>query len=125
MTTSKTSRKRMAPEQRYEQLLGDAMDYVTTHGTEFSLDEIAAVAGISPPLMRHYFRNRDGLLVALCERIAASVLRIFSAPDGGDFGQRLASYLDLIADHHWGHRLRSEERRVGKEWGCQCAVCES
>jgi AcrR family transcriptional regulator len=95
----------MDPERRREQLLGVAGDYIGEHGIDVSLDDIARVAGISPPLMRHYFKNRDGLITALAERAARDFEGIYLGPDGGALGERLGRYLDWVADRQWAHRL--------------------
>jgi AcrR family transcriptional regulator len=95
----------MDPERRREHLLDVASDYVAVHGTQISLDDIAREAGISPPLMRHYFTNRDGLVTALTERATGELEDIFLGASGGDLGERLAHYLTWVADHQWAHWL--------------------
>ena len=76
--------RRMDTERRREHLLDVADEYLRNHGPESSLDEIAREAGVSPPLMRHYFRNRDGLVAALGERAAGQLEAIFLDPGVGD-----------------------------------------
>lgn len=102
---SEIAARRMNPEQRREHLLAVASEYVAAHGTAVSLDDIAREAGISPPLMRHYFKNRDGLLDALTDRATAELEEIFLASSGGDLGDRLTRYLDWVAAHQWAHWL--------------------
>lgn len=106
-------RQRMSPERRREQLLSAAADYIAVHGTGFSLDDIAQSAGISPPLMRHYFTNRDGLLVALFEEMLGEIVGVWTAPSEPHMMAILGEYLDWVAGHQWAHRLwmlaRSEE----------------
>jgi AcrR family transcriptional regulator len=96
---------RMDPQRRREQLLDVAADYITEHGVDVSLDDIAREARISPPLMRHYFKNRDGLLVALFERMLEEVLPILTTPSEESLDDRLVRYLDWTAARPWGHRL--------------------
>src|SRR5436309_5707154 len=97
--------RRMDPERRREHLLDVAGRYIAHHGTAVSLDDIAREAGISPPLMRHYFKNRDGLIGALTERASRDFEDIYLGPTGGDLGDRLSRYLDWVAEHQWAHRL--------------------
>lgn len=97
--------RRMDPERRREHLLDVASAYIAEHGTSVSLDDIARVAGISPPLMRHYFRNRDGLLDALTQRATVELEQIFLGSQMGDLGERLARYLDWVGVHQWAHWL--------------------
>jgi len=97
--------RRMDPERRREYLLDVAGDHIAQHGTAFSLDDVAQAAGISPPLMRHYFKNRDGLLAALTARATVELEDIWLAPQGGDLGDRLSRYLDWVPDHQWAHWL--------------------
>ena len=102
---SAAAARRMDPERRREHLLEVAGQYIAEHGTAVSLDDIAKEAGISPPLMRHYFKNRDGLLVALTERAVVELETIFLAPGGGDLGDRLRRYLDWVPANQWSHWL--------------------
>lgn len=103
MTVATT--RRMDPERRREQLLGVAAGYIGMHGIDVSLDDIAREAGISPPLMRHYFRNRDGLIAELTERAVQELEDIYLNDNGGDLGDRLTRYLDWIQTHRWAHCL--------------------
>ena len=105
VVTANAAPLRMDPERRREQLLDVAAEYIGQHGVDVSLDDIAREAGISPPLMRHYFKNRDGLLVALFERMLGEILPIWTAQSDESLGDRLARYLDWIAGHPWTHRL--------------------
>jgi AcrR family transcriptional regulator len=95
----------MDPERRREHLLDVASEYVAKHGTAVSLDDIAPVAGISPPLMRHYFKNRDGLLAALTDRATAQLERIWLGADSGDLADRLVQYVDWVPNNQWAHWL--------------------
>lgn len=119
MATAAPLARRMDPERRREYLLDIAGRYIAVHGTAVSLDDIAHEAGISPPLMRHYFKNRDGLLAALTERAQAELEDIWLAPDGGDLGNRLARYLDWVPTNQWAHWLwvASASKAAVQEFG--------
>lgn len=96
---------RMPPESRREQLLQISAEHIGQHGVGFSLDEIARAAGVSPPLMRHYFRNRDGLLIALFAMLLDQLLEIWTTSAPHDFDQRFSSYLEWISLHPWAHKI--------------------
>lgn len=95
----------MDPDRRREQLLYVAAQCIGEYGIDVSLDEIAREAGISPPLMRHYFRNRDGLLLELFERMLGDLLPIWTEASAENIADRLGRYLDWIAVRPWAHRL--------------------
>jgi AcrR family transcriptional regulator len=59
----------MAPEERREQLLDSAVGYVLERGlSDFSLEKVAARAGVSVPLIYKYFPKREDILKAVLER---------------------------------------------------------
>lgn len=59
----------MAPEERREQLLDSAVAYVLERGlSDFSLEKVAALAGVSVPLIYKYFPKREDILKAVLER---------------------------------------------------------
>lgn len=105
MVGSSGRRVRMDAARRRETLLSSAATYIATHGLEFSLDDVARDAGISPPLMRHYFKNREGLVIALVEQGIEAITSILTAPDGGRLEERLQRYLAYIGERPWAHRL--------------------
>ena len=93
--------RRLSREARREQLVAAALPIVARQGfTEFSLDEVAARAGVTRNLLYHYFpRGRPDLALAvfrLAERqLAANWLfdRAVPLPD------RVAANFARIADH--------------------------
>ncbi|MET0334226.1 MAG: TetR/AcrR family transcriptional regulator [Rhizobacter sp.] len=61
--------RRMAPEERREQLLDSAVSYILERGlSDFALDKVAARAGVSVPLIYKYFPKREDILKAVLER---------------------------------------------------------
>jgi AcrR family transcriptional regulator len=59
----------MAPEERREQLLDSAVGYLLERGlSDFSLEKVAARAGVSVPLIYKYFPKREDILKAVLER---------------------------------------------------------
>ena len=64
-----TRARRMAPEERREQLLDSAVAYIMERGlSDFSLEKIAQRAGVSTPLIYKYFPKREDILRAVLER---------------------------------------------------------
>jgi len=61
--------KRMSPEQRRQQILDCAVEFIIARGlSSCTLESVAAQASISKPLIYKYFPRRDDLLKALVER---------------------------------------------------------
>ncbi|MGO9198265.1 MAG: TetR/AcrR family transcriptional regulator [Acidimicrobiales bacterium] len=60
---------RRAPGRR-DELLGAALDVIRRVGPGASMDEMAAEAGITKPVLYRYFRDRDGLIAAVAERFS-------------------------------------------------------
>lgn len=59
----------MAPEERREQLLDSAVAFILERGlSDFSLEKVAARAGVSVPLIYKYFPKRDDILKAVLAR---------------------------------------------------------
>jgi AcrR family transcriptional regulator len=64
-----TRARRLAPEERREQLLDSAVGYILERGlSDFALDKVAARAGVSVPLIYKYFPKREDILKAVLER---------------------------------------------------------
>jgi len=67
--TSRERAKRMAPEDRRSQILDAAVQLIVASGhSGVSLEQVAAAAQISKPLIYKYFPKREDLLKALLER---------------------------------------------------------
>src|SRR5262249_42923888 len=80
---------------------------------EISMQQIANEAGVSKPLLYHYFPSKDDLFIAAVTE-AASELRtlIEPRPDGTPLEQltgSLDAYLGWIQDHHrtWAKLMQS------------------
>jgi AcrR family transcriptional regulator len=63
----RTSRR---PPGRRESLLAAALDVIRRVGPSASMDEMAAEAGITKPVLYRYFGDRDGLITALADQFA-------------------------------------------------------
>lgn len=76
---SSTTAPRATREQRRAELLDAATRVIRTSGTSVSMDRIAAEAGITKPILYRHFGDRAGLVAALGERFAATLLAELNA----------------------------------------------
>lgn len=66
-----TSGKRLAPEEREQQIVAKAIEHFTRHGFAGSTRELARELGVAQPLLYRYFPSKQ----ALIERVYAEVFR--------------------------------------------------
>ncbi|MFC8129883.1 TetR/AcrR family transcriptional regulator [Streptomyces sp. NPDC057302] len=97
-------RRRMGVEERRQQLIGVALDLFSHRSPDdVSIDEIAAAAGISRPLVYHYFPGKLSLYEAALQRAADDLAERFVEPREGPLGARLlrvmGRYLDFVDGH--------------------------
>ncbi|WP_328546660.1 TetR/AcrR family transcriptional regulator [Streptomyces platensis] len=102
MTTG--TRRRMGVEERREQLIAVALDLFSHRSPEdVSIDEIAEAAGISRPLVYHYFPGKQQLYEAALRRAAEELTARFVEPHEGPLGARLLRvmerFFDFVAEH--------------------------
>ncbi|MER5443877.1 TetR/AcrR family transcriptional regulator [Streptomyces sp. NPDC002790] len=97
-------RRRMGVEERRRQLIGVALELFSHRSPdEVSIDEIAAAAGISRPLVYHYFPGKLSLYEAALRRAAQDLAERFEEPREGPLGARLlrvmGRYFDFVDEH--------------------------
>ncbi|MFF5566680.1 TetR/AcrR family transcriptional regulator [Streptomyces sp. NPDC012623] len=97
-------RRRMGVEERKRQLIGVALELFSHRSPdEVSIDEIAAAAGISRPLVYHYFPGKQSLYEAAVRRAADELAASFVEPREGPLGARLLRvmerFFDFVDDH--------------------------
>ncbi|MFI6943128.1 TetR/AcrR family transcriptional regulator [Streptomyces sp. NPDC050418] len=97
-------RRRMAVEERRQQLIGVALELFSHRSPdEVSIDEIAAAAGISRPLVYHYFPGKHSLYEAALKRAAEDLAGRFVEPAEGPLGARLlrvmGRFFDFVDEH--------------------------
>ncbi|MEV8033786.1 TetR/AcrR family transcriptional regulator [Streptomyces sp. NPDC002742] len=97
-------RRRMGVEERRQQLIGVALDLFSRRSPdEVSIDEIAAAAGISRPLVYHYFPGKLSLYEAALQRAADDLAGRFVESREGPLGARLLRvmrrFFDFVDDH--------------------------
>ncbi|MEU6593017.1 TetR/AcrR family transcriptional regulator [Streptomyces sp. NPDC046881] len=97
-------RRRMGVEERRQQLIGVALDLFSRRSPDdVSIDEIATAAGISRPLVYHYFPGKLSLYEAALKRASEDLASRFAEPHEGPLGARLlrvmSRYFDFVDDH--------------------------
>ncbi|MFK0045380.1 TetR/AcrR family transcriptional regulator [Streptomyces sp. NPDC090741] len=102
MTTG--TRRRMGVEERRQQLIGVALELFSLRSPDdVSIDEIAAAAGISRPLVYHYFPGKLSLYEAALRRAADELAQRFVEPREGPLGARLlrvmGRFFAFVDDH--------------------------
>ncbi|ARH90911.1 MULTISPECIES: TetR/AcrR family transcriptional regulator [Streptomyces] len=97
MTTG--ARRRMGVEERRDQLIAVALDLFSHRSPEdVSIDEIAEAAGISRPLVYHYFPGKQQLYEAALRRAAEELTARFVEPHEGPLGARLLRVMERFFD---------------------------
>ncbi|GHC66269.1 TetR family transcriptional regulator [Streptomyces flavofungini] len=94
----------MGVEERRQQLIGVALELFSHRSPDdVSIDEIAAAAGISRPLVYHYFPGKLSLYEAALKRAADELAERFLEPHEGPLGSRLlrvtGRFLGFVDEH--------------------------
>ncbi|WP_459753012.1 TetR/AcrR family transcriptional regulator [Streptomyces sennicomposti] len=97
-------RRRMGVEERRQQLIGVALELFSRRSPDdVSIDEIAAAAGISRPLVYHYFPGKLSLYEAALKRASEDLAGRFMEPHEGPLGARLLRvmrrFFDFVDEH--------------------------
>ncbi len=97
-------RRRMGVEERRQQLIGVALELFSRRSPdEVSIDEIASAAGISRPLVYHYFPGKLSLYEAALKRASEDLADRFVEPQDGPLGARLLRvmrrFFDFVDEH--------------------------
>ncbi|NYV75489.1 TetR/AcrR family transcriptional regulator [Streptomyces sp. UH6] len=97
-------RRRMGVEERRQQLIDVALELFSHRSPdEVSIDEIAAAAGISRPLVYHYFPGKLSLYEAALKLASQDLAGRFSEPREGPLGARLLRvmrrFFDFVDEH--------------------------
>ncbi|GGT94161.1 TetR family transcriptional regulator [Streptomyces violascens] len=94
----------MGVDERRQQLIGVALELFSHRSPDdVSIDEIAAAAGISRPLVYHYFPGKQSLYEAALRRAADELAGRFMEPHEGPLGARLlrvmGRFFDFVDEH--------------------------
>ena len=103
-----TTRVRMTPDSRREQLLALGVQLLATRSLEdLSIETLAEEAGISRGLLYHYFGNKQAFHTAVVQRASDDLFRV-TAPTGEgsaleQLAGSLARYVDYVAENYQGY----------------------
>lgn len=105
---SLTTRTRLTPEQRRQQLLDLGVRLLATRALDdLSIDLLAEEAGISRGLLYHYFGNKRDFHRAIVRRAADDLIAQTAPPVQGDPVERLlasmAAYVDYVDANYEGY----------------------
>ncbi|GAA2237691.1 MULTISPECIES: TetR/AcrR family transcriptional regulator [Kitasatospora] len=97
-------RRRLSVDERREQLIGVALDLFSKYPPEeVSIDDIAAAAGASRPLVYHYFPGKQALYEESLRRAGQELAGRFEEETEGPLSERLyrvmGRYLDFVDSH--------------------------
>ncbi|MEV6975693.1 TetR/AcrR family transcriptional regulator [Kitasatospora sp. NPDC093806] len=97
-------RRRLSVDERREQLIAVALELFSRRPPEeVSIDDIAAAAGASRPLVYHYFAGKQALYEESLRRAGRELAGRFEEPAEGALSERLyrvmGRYLDFVQSH--------------------------
>ncbi|WP_078588921.1 MULTISPECIES: TetR/AcrR family transcriptional regulator [Streptomyces] len=97
-------RRRLSVDERREQLIAVALELFSRRPPEeVSIDDIAAAAGASRPLVYHYFPGKQALYEESLRRAGQELSARFEEPMEGPLSERLyrvmGRYLDFVHSH--------------------------
>lgn len=111
---------RRNPEERRQAFLDAAVTAIRRDGAKVSMETIAREAGVTKPILYRFFGDRDGLLQALGENLAAQVLREVTTAleQAGDDPKEMlrtaiGAYVALIDDDPDVYRFVTEQPTPG------------
>lgn len=107
-TVSTTTRTRLSPARRREQLLDLGVRLLANRSIdELSIDLLAEEAGISRGLLYHYFGNKTAFHEAVVRHAADDLIAQTAPPAGGEPLERLlvsvAAYVDYVSANFEGY----------------------
>lgn len=100
------SRRRLSADERRDQIVEAATEVFIQHGYQgTSLEDIAAHAGITRPLIYHYFRDKDALYLEILTRARAALDAAIidhvptDATPAGQLRGGITGYFEFVRDH--------------------------
>jgi AcrR family transcriptional regulator len=115
------AQRRLPPAERRELVLEAAGRLFGEHGyAHVTLDEIAAAAGVTKPVLYRHFDSKKALYLALLERHRNDLPRFFErVPDDLPFDQRveaiLETWFDYVTEHGYAWRMIFRDSGGGPE----------
>ena len=102
---------------RREELLDRALEAIGAHGSEVGMDQIAALAGTSKPVIYRYFEDKSDLYRAVGRRVIGQIVDTLSAVHSeGETDPRalmrraIDGYLSLLDDNPHLFRFVTQNR---------------
>jgi AcrR family transcriptional regulator len=97
-------RRRLSVDERREQLIAVALELFSARPPEeVSIDDIAAAAGASRPLVYHYFPGKQAIYEESLRRAAVELAGRFEEPAQGALSDRLDRVVDRYLEYVAGH----------------------
>lgn len=114
---------------RRAEFVAAAVEAVRAHGAETGLDEIAAQAGVSKPVLYRHFTDRSDLFAAVLDaiaddvllpRIAAELAALPAAPDGAladseVIGRVVRAFVSVVDDEPQLYRFALAHASSGRD----------
>ncbi|MGW4807260.1 TetR/AcrR family transcriptional regulator [Kitasatospora sp. NPDC004272] len=106
-SATRAPRRRLSVDERREQLIAVALQLFSDRAPEdVSIDDIAAAAGASRPLVYHYFPGKQALYEEALRRAGRELAGRFEESGEGPLSERLhrvmGRYLDFVQSHAAG-----------------------
>ncbi|MFJ9839365.1 TetR/AcrR family transcriptional regulator [Kitasatospora sp. NPDC101155] len=122
-------RRRLSVDERREQLIAVALELFSRRPPEeVSIDDIAAAAGASRPLVYHYFPGKQALYEASLRRAGRELSARFEEPMEGPLSERLyrvmGRYLDFVQSHGPGFAALLRGGSVAASAGTSAVIDE-
>ncbi|MFE5584371.1 TetR/AcrR family transcriptional regulator [Kitasatospora sp. NPDC056531] len=119
----------MSVDERREQLIAVALELFSRRPPEeVSIDDIAAAAGASRPLVYHYFPGKQALYEASLRRAGRELSARFEEPMEGPLSERLyrvmGRYLDFVQGHGPGFAALLRGGSVAASAGTSAVIDE-
>jgi AcrR family transcriptional regulator len=97
---TRPARRRLAPDDRRQALINSALKLFNTHlYDEVSVDDIAAEAGMSRPLVYHYYGGKAGVFISALRQTGDDVVAAIAKAGMDDPDNWLAAGLGAFFDH--------------------------
>ncbi|GAB7187667.1 TetR/AcrR family transcriptional regulator [Kitasatospora sp. Ki12] len=122
-------RRRLSVDERREQLIAVALELFSQRPPEeVSIDDIAAAAGASRPLVYHYFPGKQALYEESLRRAGQELSARFEEPMEGPLSERLyrvmGRYLDFVQSHGPGFAALLRGGSVAASAGTSAVIDE-
>jgi AcrR family transcriptional regulator len=97
---ARPARRRLAPDDRRQALINSALKLFNTHPyDEVSVDDIAAEAGMSRPLVYHYYGGKAGVFISALRQTGDDVVAAIAKAGMDNPDNWLAAGLGAFFDH--------------------------